>query len=290
MATYAIVGATGHVGGTAAKLLLARGAQVRAIVRNATQAALWQSKGADAAVAALFDPEALTKAFEGADGIFVMTPTWFEADDMFMENARAIGALGTALRSTPASNVVLLSSIGAQHDHGTGAILKLHAMEGAFADLPNVTTIRAGWFMENFDGLLPYVQEAGVLPSMLAPLDQTVPMVATADIGTLAANCLQSSKKGRSVIEFEGPRRYAPRDVAEAFARVLHRPVVAAEVARTEWDATFGSWGLTPRSAAAMAEMVEGFNSGWIAFGNGLPQTVHGTTHLDSVIALARDR
>jgi NAD(P)H dehydrogenase (quinone) len=50
--------------------------------------------------------------------------------------------------------------------------MKLHDTEVAFADLPSVTSIRAGWFMENFAGLVSAVRDTGVLPSMLARLDR----------------------------------------------------------------------------------------------------------------------
>jgi hypothetical protein len=33
-------------------------------------------------------------AFDGVDGVFIMTPTWFAAQDMFAENAKALTALG----------------------------------------------------------------------------------------------------------------------------------------------------------------------------------------------------
>ena len=227
MPTYAIVGITGHVGGTAAERLLADGARVRAIVRSEAKARPWRDRGAEIALATLDDPVALRAAFDGVDGVFTMTPTWFEAEDMFAENAKALTALSQALNAHRQTKVVLLSSIGAHRPRGTGAIMKLHDMELAFAGLPSVTSVRAGWFMENFAGMISHVRETGMLPSMLAPLDRAVPMVATADIGTTVADILRQHWSGRRVIELEGPRRYAPHDVAAAFSTVLQRPVEA---------------------------------------------------------------
>ncbi len=289
MPTYAIIGITGHVGGTAAQHLLTAGAGVRAVVRSEAKTQPWRDRGAETAIASLDDAAALQAAFEGADGVFLMTPTWFEAEDMFAENTKALDALGHALRQGPAKKVVLLSSIGGHRPHGTGAIMKLRDMEVAFSDLPSVTSVRAGWFMENFAGLVAHVRETGVLPSMLAPLDRVVPMVATADIGATVAEILQSDWSGQRVIELEGPARYSPNDVAAALATVLKRDVKAYELPPSEWHSAYLSWGQTPRSAEAMAEMLQGFNSGVIAYENAWADTVHGVTPLETVLtALAQ--
>jgi NAD(P)H dehydrogenase (quinone) len=289
MPAYAILGITGQVGGTAAELLLAKGATVRAVVRSEAKATPWRARGAEAALATLDDPVALRAAFDGVDGAFIMTPTWFEAEDMFAENATALAALGQALRTLPQTKLVLLSSIGAHRPHGTGAILKLHGMEAAFADLPSVTSVRAAWFMENFAGMIPQIRVTGVLPSTLAPLDRAVPMVATADIGRTVADTLRQDWNGQRVIELEGPHRYTPRDVAAAFAAVLRQPVEARVLPSAEWHSTYLSWGLTHRSAEAMTEMLNGFNSGWIAYEKSETETIHGATALEAVLAeLAR--
>jgi NAD(P)H dehydrogenase (quinone) len=285
MPTYAIVGITGRVGRAAAEQLLAAGAGVRAVVRSEANGTTWRERGADVAIATLDDAAGLQAAFDGVDGVFIMTPTWFEAQDMFAENAKALTALGRALRANSSTKVALLSSIGAHRQHGTGAIMKLHDTEVALADLPSVTSIRAGWFMENFAGLVSSVRDTGVLPSLLAPLDREVPMIATVDIGRTVADVLQKEWSGQRVIELEGPRRYTPNDVAATFSAVLDRDVEAKVLPSTEWYSTYLSWGLTPRSAAAMAEMLNGFNTGWIAYEKGEAETRHCATPLDAVLA-----
>jgi NAD(P)H dehydrogenase (quinone) len=285
MPLFAITGITGHVGRVAARCLLAGGAGVRAVVRDEAKAAPWRRLGAEFAVANLDDIEALKRAFDGVDGVYVMTPTWFESADMFAENIRAVAALSRAIRAACPARVVLLSSVGAQHPTGTGAILKLHHMEQTFADLPGVVAIRAGWFMENYAGLIPHVRATGVLPSMLAPLDRVHPMVATQDIGKLVANILLDKTNSRAVIELEGPQRYAPRDAADALAKVLGQPVVAKVLPPSEWLDTFAQWGLPPRSAEAMSEMLASFNSGHIAFDRGQHARIQGQTALQTVLA-----
>ena len=160
MPTYAIEGITGQVGRAAAEQLLADGAGIRAVVRSEANGAIWRERGAEVAIATLDVAAALQAAFEGVDGVFVMTPTWFEAQDMFAENAKALTALGRALRAVSSTKVALLSSIGAHRQHGTGAIMKLHDMEVAFADLPSVTSIRAGLWRTSRGWPLPFAIRA----------------------------------------------------------------------------------------------------------------------------------
>ncbi len=285
MARFAFTGITGKVGRHAASLLLASGNSVRAVVRNEESAQTWKALGAEAALAQIDDANALTTAFADTDGVYVMTPTWFEADDMFAENRRAVAALSQALRAAKPAKVILLSSVGAQHAHGTGAILKLNHMEVAFADIPGVTALRAAWFMENFAGLIDGVAATGRFASMLAPLDRPVPMVATKDIGVAVAELLQRGSAAPPIVELEGPRRYTPRDVADAFSSVLGRPVEAEILPLAGWSETYRSWGLSPNSVEAMSEMLSGFNDGHVVFERHETETDHGATSLETVLA-----
>ena len=64
--------------------------------------------------------------------------------------------------------------------------------------------LRPGWFLENCKWDVAPARENGVIPSFLQPLDKPVPMVATADIGRVAAELLQEARTGRRVVELEG--------------------------------------------------------------------------------------
>ena len=92
---YAVTGITGKVGGAAANALLEAGQSVRAVVRDEERGKSWASKGCAVAVASVGDAEALTKAFSGTEGAFLMTPPDFDPEPGFPEtraNAVAIKA------------------------------------------------------------------------------------------------------------------------------------------------------------------------------------------------------
>lgn len=263
---YAIMGATGQVGGATAAAVLERGAGARAIARSADKAAKLRAHGVDVAVADIMDAAALTRAFDGVDGVFVATPSFLDAEDPFLANRAAIAALSRAIVDASVSFVVYLSSIGAQRASGLGAIGKLHDLEEAMALIPVPTVaLRAGWFMENYRGQIGDARESGTLPSMLSPLDLAVPMVATADIGAVAADVLTSVSERSFVIEL-AHRDYSSREVAAEMSAVLGRPVTATVVESSERVEMYRSWGATDGAAREMSAMIDGFNSGWIAF------------------------
>jgi NAD(P)H dehydrogenase (quinone) len=88
------------------------------------------------------------------------------------------------------------------------------------------------------------VAKVGVIPSFMQPLDHPIPMVATADVGQVAADLLRESWTGLSIIELEGPRRYSANDIAAGFAEAL-RPPVRTTSARDTWEVPFRSQGLS---------------------------------------------
>ncbi len=81
--------------------------------------------------------------------------------------------------------------------------------------------------MENAVWDVASARDIGVIHSFLQPLDKSVPMMATMDVGRVAADLLQQHRSGRRVLELEVPRRVTPNNVAAAFAEILGRPVRA---------------------------------------------------------------
>ncbi|MBN3767550.1 NmrA family NAD(P)-binding protein [Burkholderia sp. Ac-20365] len=278
---YAITGITGQVGGVVAKTLLAQGKAVRAVVRSAEKGAPWAARGCEVALAEMHDQAALARAFEGAEGVFVLLPPVFDPSPDFAESRRNIDALRAALSSAKPSRVVVLSTIGAQAVQ-PNLLNQLGLMEQALRTLPlPVAFLRAAWFFENSAWDVAPAREHGVIPSFLQPLDKPVPMVATDDIGLVAAELLQDSWVGTRVVELEGPRRVTPNEIAAAFADALARPVSMQVVPREEWETLFRSQGM--QNPLPRMQMIDGFNEGWIEF-EGLSSTRKGVVSLEEVV------
>jgi NAD(P)H dehydrogenase (quinone) len=277
---YAVMGITGQVGSAVAEALIAKGKEVRAVVRNPEKAAAWRLRGTELAVADFSDPAALTRAFHNVDGVFVLNPPHFAPAANFPETRAFAASVGEALLAAAPPKAVYLSSVGAQREAGLGLITSLHILEEEFRQLPIPGAfLRAGWFMENSVWDVPSARE-GNFASFLQPLDKPFSMVSTADIGRVAADTLLQSWTGNRFLEVAGPKRYSPIEVAAAFAQVLKHPVDASIVPRDTWHDTFVSQGTQADRTGYRMEMLDGFNSGWIDFG------VPGTEHVTGVVTL----
>ena len=278
---YAVMGITGKVGGAVARTLLAMGEKVRGIVRNPEKAAEWQKQGVELFKADYDDAYALTAAFTDVAGVFVMVPPNFAPAPGFPETRAALKVLREALSTALPSKAVYLSSIGAEQASGLGLITGSHLLEETLGDLPiSHAFLRAAWFMENSAGDVANAQNEGKIRFQLYPLDRKFPLVATADIGKVGAETLIQSWTGIRHIEVAGPEGYSPFDIADAFAEAVGHPVEAIAVPRAEWETLWVSQGMPEGRTAPRAEMVDGFNSGWIHFG------VPGTEHVDEATPL----
>jgi len=282
---YAVMGITGNVGGAVARTLLAKGKKVRGIVRNPEKAAEWQKQGAELFKADYNDVDALTAAFTGVAGVFVMVPPNFAPAPGFAETKATLKVLHEALSRALPSRAVCLSSIGAEQASGLGLITSSHLLEETLGDLPfSHAFLRAGWFFENSAGDVVSARNEGKIRFQLHPLDRKFPLVASEDIGKVAAETLTQNWTGIRHIEVAGPEGYSPLDIADAFAAVVGHPVKAIAVSRVEWEMLWVSQGMPEGRTAPRAEMVDGFNSGWIHFGVPGIEHVDGATPLREVI------
>ena len=279
---FAVTGITGQVGGAAARTLLDTGLSVRGVMRDAAKGATWKERGCEIALADMKDAAALTAALSGVDGVFVMIPPIFDPTPGFPEARGIIAAVMTAIEAAKPSKVVCLSTIGAQATQ-PNLLNQLGLVEKALGALSSpVCFLRAAWFMENAAWDVAPARDTGVVPSFLQPLDKPVPMVETADIGRLAAALLQETWTGRRIVELEGPRRITPNQIAATFAKILGRLVRMQAVPRDFWERLFASQGTknpTPR-----AQMLDGFNEGWIEYENGERGSRTGQTEIETVL------
>jgi uncharacterized protein YbjT (DUF2867 family) len=279
---FAITGITGNVGGNVARKLLAGGFAVRAVVREVRKGDAWAKRGCDLAVADIQDVGALTSAFAGAEGVFLLAPPNFDPAPGFPKARAIAAALKAALEKARPAKVVYLSTIGAQASEPN--LLTQHTIiERVLLEWPlPITFLRPGWFLENSPWDVAAARENGVIPSFLQPLDKPVAMVATADIGRVAAELLQEDWSGRKVVELEGPNRVTPNAVAATFAELHGRPVRMDAVRRETWEPLFRPQGM--KNPMPRIRMLDGFNEGWIEFESGETSSWKGEVPLKAVL------
>jgi NAD(P)H dehydrogenase (quinone) len=146
-----------------------------------------------------------------------------------------------------------------------------------------VTFLRPGWFLENASRDVAPARATGVIDSFLMPLDKHFPMVATQDVGRVAAKLIQENWSGKRVVELEGPRRVSPNDLAAAFEKTLGTPVRAEIVPHEAWEDLFRSQGM--KNPRPRIRMLDGFNEGWIDFHDRGAKAIKGRVSAEEVIA-----
>ena len=230
---YAITGVTGHVGSATARELLARGMEVRAVVRDPAKRGSWEEQGAEVAVADSRRSGSTGAGAAGQRGAFIMMPTFETADDA--EHRRLADSIAGAVADSGVPHVVLLSSIGAELVDGTGPIRWLHHLEDGLSRTGAVVSVIRSWhFQEKVEDSARRRARGRHLPGLRRGRRRP-----HADGGH--ARHRQGSPRRRSwhhrgseVIDLHGPE-YTEREVADQLAATLGKPLEVLAVPRAGW-------------------------------------------------------
>jgi len=281
---YVVAGVTGHTGAVVANTLLDQGQKVRVIVRSAQKGAPFAARGAEVAVASLDDVAATTRALAGASGAYLLIPPDVTSEEVVARGRRLVDAMTAAVKAAAVPHVVFLSSIGAQHQKGTGPIVQVHYAEQQLAAVTKATFLRAGYFFENLLGLVPAIKGQGVLPVFFDPTIP-FPMLGTVDIGRAAVAALLDPPGQTRVLELAGPAERTLTDAANAFGKVLGKPVHAFRVPDEGVVPALRQAGMSQNLSELYLEMNQALGSGLFVF-DGHKQ-VRGTTTLETFVSQA---
>lgn len=282
---FVVAGVSGNTGKVVAETLLARGAAVRVLVRDESKGAAWRARGAEVAVGRIDHAAELGAALRGARGAYLLSPPDFAAQDQLARRREFTDSIAAAVRAAGVPHVVFLSSVGAHQPDGTGVIAGLYPTERALnATGAAVTHVRAAYFMENLASVVHPARSDGVLPSFFDPA-KPIAMIATADIGRVAAEALLEGPSAAGVIELEGPARYSMNDAAALFAARLGRAVQGVRVPNEAIVPTLTGMGFVPDLARLYAEMAAGIENGRVDFEGGAARHVRGRIGLEAIVA-----
>jgi len=262
---YVITGATGYTGSVAAEKLLAAGAKVRVLGRDAKRLERFSQKGAEAVVCDMTDAAAVQKAFSGARAVHALIPPNIAAPDVRTYQERVTDNLAAAIRSNGVAYAVVVSSTGADKTYGTGPVLGLHSLETKLDSIDglNVLSLRCGYFMEN---LLPQVSVIQSLGSMAGPVraDVPLPMIATRDIGEVAAESLAKADfVGKQTRELLGTRHVTYTEVARIIGAAIGKPDLTYRQAPAAMiKPAMMQMGMSSSMVDLLLEMCEALNSG----------------------------
>jgi uncharacterized protein YbjT (DUF2867 family) len=263
---FVIVGATGNTGSVVTETLLSRKQPVRVIVRSAEKGAGWKAKGAEVAVASLDDVSALTKAFEGARGVYLLVPPNYGAEAWLEDQRARMDRAAEAVKKSGVHHIVLLSSVGAHISKGTGPIQAARNGEQVLgAVVKDITILRPSYFMENWAPVIGAAKAEGVLPTFIPP-QAKIPTTSTKDIGRIGAEHLITGGLGKQIVEMAGPAEYSPDEVASALGQILGKTVTAQYAPLSAVVPTFKSFGFSDEAAKLFEEMYTAFSKSAIEY------------------------
>jgi uncharacterized protein YbjT (DUF2867 family) len=264
--TYFVAGVTGRTGAVVAQSLLDQKLKVRVFVREPAKAERWKKRGAEVAVGSVEDAHALGAALRGADAAYLLVPPPpHNTAGILARSKRIVDTFLQTVSGSHLKHAVLLSSVGAQHQDGTGIIQGLHVAEETLRPLKvPFTFLRVASFMENWSGLLE-AAKGGHLPSYL-PEDFKFAQVAAHDIGLVAAALLTEHPKAHRVVELAGPVELSTKDVALVLSKLLGNEVAVDVHPASEYAVALQGFGLSAEMAGLFQGITEGMLSGRVAF------------------------
>jgi len=262
---YVITGATGNTGSVVANYLLERGQKVRAIGRDLNRLQPLVALGAEPFTADLTDATRLTKAFSGAQAVYAMVPPSMTSENYRADQARTVEAIAAAIERSGAKFVVSLSSFGADKTEKTGPVAGLHYFEQRLNRVPglNVLHLRAGYFMENTLAQARIISTVGAASGPLRA-DLKLTMIATRDIGTVAAEALSRLDfTGHQTRELLGQRDITMTEAATIIGKAIGKPELKyVQAGDEQLRLALIQMGMSRNMADLILEMSAALNSG----------------------------
>jgi uncharacterized protein YbjT (DUF2867 family) len=262
---YVIVGASGNTGRIVAKNLLEHGQKVRVVGRNAAHLQPLAAAGAEIFIGDVTDAGSLARAFQHAESAYVMIPPNPTSNDFRGFQETVSDAIAAAVKNAGLSNVVSLSSFGADKASGTGPVVGLYNLEQKLNEIEgaNVLHLRAGYFMEN---ALPQVGAIRMIGSAVGPVrpDLKLPMIATRDIGRVAADVLlRLDVRGKQTRELQGERDLDYTEAAVIIGKAIGNPGLGyIQAPDDQMRAAMVQMGMSANFVGLILEMADALNRG----------------------------
>jgi len=270
---------TGNVGRAAVDRLLKSDAEVVVIHREPAKLGHLEDRGVYVRQGSLDNEEALIRATGGADALLWVTPSVPTVVNLRASQNQFGVAAAAAINANEIPRVVNISSIGAQHDVGTGPIAGLHDVEEMLdATGAAVCHLRAAYFFENY---LPQVQVIRAMGAIMLPIagDISVPMIGAGDVGTTAADRLLDDGWSESqVVGLHGPETLTFEEAAETISGAVGRTFGHSQVDEMQARMGLSMLGLSRSVIDAMLEMYHAIETGHLVAAEDEPVETTATT------------
>ncbi|WP_328916402.1 MULTISPECIES: NAD(P)H-binding protein [unclassified Streptomyces] len=269
---------TGQIGRQALARLLAAGAQVRVIVRDASRLPAAVRDRVQVVQGSHGDPEVVTEAFAGADAVFWLVPPDPRApslDAAYTDFSRPASA---ALKAQGVKRVVAVSALGrgtpmADHAGHVTASLAMDDLLAATGVGYRALTMPS--FMDNLLRQTELIKNRGIFTSPVSG-SRSMPTCAVGDIAAVAAELLlDDTWSGVEEVPVLGPEDLSFDDMARIMAEVLQRPVRFQQVPGPDFKARMTQFGMSDAVAQGLLDMALAKDAG---LDNAVPRTARSST------------
>ena len=219
-----VTGATGRTSGEVVKALLAKGEQVRALVRDPQKAGRIEGPGVELVVGDVEKPETWDAAWQGVDRVFLLSP---EGPQM----AEVHGQFADAAKRAGVGHLLRMSLLVSNPDSPL-VIAKWHGeadQSVANSGIP-YTIIRPAPFMQVVLGSARMIASDDMFSG--AQGDGKVGVIDTRDIGNVAATVLTSDGHEGKTYPLTGPEALSMGELAEKLSAVLGKEVKYVNVSQ----------------------------------------------------------
>jgi uncharacterized protein YbjT (DUF2867 family) len=221
-----IVGASGWLGGTVARLLLAEEKPVRVVSRMSAKVENLFKLGAEVAVGDLRQPETLRRALRGVDVVFAAAhafPGEGENNPVTVDDA-GNRALIDAAREAGVTHFVFTSMLDVRHNHPVDVLRFKYGIEQyLFRSKLSYTIIRPSFFMESWAVQIgEQVVEKGEM-TIVGHGHNPINFVSVDDVARLVLMALERPEMRDRVIRFGGPENLTLHQVAAIFEQIVGR-------------------------------------------------------------------
>jgi uncharacterized protein YbjT (DUF2867 family) len=261
-----LTGSLGHIGKPLTKELVQNGHAVTVISSSPERQKDIEALGATATIGLLEDVNFLTSAFTGADAVYTMVPPadYFDKKLDLMAYFRRLGDnYAQAIDRSGVKKVVHLSSVGADLEKGSGAILAHHAVEIIMNKLSGVaiTFIRPVGIYDNLYGFVPMIKNMGLISSNYGAGDKLA-WVSPIDIAAAIAEELVTPLVGRKV-RYVASDELTGNDTASVLGAAIGKPDLKwTLISDEQMQSGLEGAGMSARNATGLVEMFASQHSG----------------------------
>jgi uncharacterized protein YbjT (DUF2867 family) len=233
-----VTGATGTVGSEVVKQLRAKGAPVRALVRDPVKAATALGEGVELAQGDLLQPATIDAALADCDHVFVLTA--FTPDQLTPQS----NAIDAAARRG-GIHVVKMGVVGTSAESPVDVARQMAAVDERLqASSVQWTVLQPHSFMQNLLGMAGAIAGEGVLYG--ASGEGLIASVDTRDIAAVAVAALTEEGHVGKTYVLTGPGAISYSEMAAVLSAALGKEVRYVDLSEEDYRASLQGWGLAP--------------------------------------------